>query len=124
MVEEKECRKAEREDKKRQKEEQKRKVKGRERKKAEEKAKKAKEAAENKKQAKGATKTSAEKHTASDITLPSDSNEEETSSSKEPPSKKFCRLLRYACTDSEIDQDMCCMCFRSHSEDVVDGGGV
>ena len=115
-LEEKERRKAEREDKKRQKEEeQKRKAQEKE-KKAKEKAKRAKEAA-NKKGKKKASKPS-------ELVVSADSGQEGNSSSScEPPSKKPRRPVRQAFADSQIDEDTCCICFGSYSEDVVDGDG-
>ena len=116
-LEEKERRKTERETKKRQKEEeQKRKAEERERK-AEENAKKATE----KKEAMQSSGRTARKRKANELTAPTGTDQTGPSSSVAPISKKSYRPLQD--NDSEIDENVCCVCFVSYLEDVVDGDG-
>ena len=102
-LEEKERRKTEREEKKQQKEEeQRRKAKERE-KKAEQRAKKAKKASDEKSRK---------------VTCKTRNKGGECSHSKEPQRKNHCKE---SCADSDINTDVCCMCFGLYSEGVVSG---
>ena len=123
-LEEKERRKIEREDRKRQREEeQKRKAEERERK-SKERAKKVKQAVENKnkKKSRNATLETQKANTSAPI-LSADENEAGPSCLKEPSRKKPRRDALPSSTDSEIDFNVCCMCFGTYSEDVANGDG-
>ena len=81
--------------------------------KAEERERKSKERAKKVKQAVEKANTSA----------PADENEAGPSCLKEPSTKKPRRDALPSSTDSEIDFNVCCMCFGTYSEDVANGDG-
>ena len=58
-----------------------------------------------------------------ELVVSTDSRQEGTSSSWEPPSKKLRRPLRQAFADSQIDEDTCCICFGSYSKMVMGVSG-
>ena len=84
--------------------------------KAEERERKSKERAKKVKQA-------VEKANTSAPILSADENEAGPSCLKEPSRKKPRRDALPSSTDSEIDFNVCCMCFGTYSEDVANGDG-
>ena len=84
--------------------------------KAEERERKSKEQAKKVKQA-------VEKANTSAPILSADENEAGPSCLKEPSRKKPRRDALPSSTDSEIDFNVCCMCFGTYSEDVANGDG-
>jgi hypothetical protein len=112
-LEQKERKKTEREEKRRQKEEEERRKAEERQKKTEERAKKAKEAAYVK------TRRRRETEETTQGLGKSDSAGEAVESG--PPRKKLRKLVR---TDSEIDTNVCCVCYVLYSEDVTNGSGA
>ena len=76
----------------------------------------------NKKKSRNATLETQKADTSAPI-LSADENEAGPSCLKEPSRKKPRRDALPSSTDSEIDFNVCCMCFGTYSEDVANGDG-
>jgi hypothetical protein len=63
----------------------------------------------------------ARKCKANELTAPTGTDQTGPSSSVAPSSKKSYRPLQD--NDSEVDENVCCVCFMSYLEDIVDGDG-